>query len=100
MPGYLLSPKVTNNIAQGKAASAATLGIGQQRIRSLKGSNNVPAFTGHLSFTSVARNVLEIRGTRQEMTITSMLSMSSPSHTSVGQRWDNGGTRLGQIGKQ
>ena len=37
--GGLLSPKVTNNIAQGKAASAATLGIGQQRIRSLKGSN-------------------------------------------------------------
>ena len=30
--GELLSPKVTNNIAQGKAASAATLGIGQQRI--------------------------------------------------------------------
>ena len=37
-----MSPKVTNIIAQGKAASAATLGIGQQRIRSMKGSNNRP----------------------------------------------------------
>ena len=42
MPCYLLSPKVTNNIAQGNAASAATLGIYQQRIRSLNGSNRCP----------------------------------------------------------
>ena len=37
-----LSPKVTNNIAQGKAVSAATLGNGYQKLRSLKGSNVRP----------------------------------------------------------
>jgi len=52
MPGYLLSPKVTNNIAQGKAASAATLGKGRPEIRSLKGSNRMP-FPSPVTFRSI-----------------------------------------------
>jgi len=52
-------------------------------------------FADHFLFTSVARNVLEMRGTRQKMTVTLILSIVSPSQSAVGQAWD----RVGQDGE-
>jgi hypothetical protein len=65
--GGLLSPKVTNNIAQGKAASVATLGIMSAKDTLPEGEQQISVdFIDHVLFTSVARNVFsKIGGTRQ-----------------------------------
>ena len=88
-----LSPKVTNNIAQGKAVSATTLGDGNQKLRSLKGSNIClkPAIT----FRSILWREMFFRIfvgqgkiDRNYMNSNKLSFLSTP-----GQRWDKRGTR-------
>ena len=92
MPGYLLSPKVTNNIAQGKAASAATLGTDQQRIRSLKESNNRPRLHRspfvHLCGAKCFGNPWDEARNDYNLNVINEFAVPYLRGTTVGQEWD------------
>jgi len=93
MPGFQhLSPKVRNNIAQGKAASVATLGIDQQKKRSLKGSNSAAALA--ITFRSCLWREMFFGKFVRQAYFWRKLHYVNNFHVSfwLGQAWDKYGT--------